>query len=310
LTAPLLTLKIDVDTLRGTREGVPALVRMLVRHQAQATFLFSLGPDHTGWALRRALRPGFFSKVARTSVVEHYGIKTLLYGTLLPAPDIGRLCAQEMRAVEAAGFECGIHAWDHVEWHDKVRNKDAAWTGAMMARAEARFAAIFGHAAATIGAAGWQMNEAAFARHDATGYRYASDGRARLLENGTLADPRCGPYRRPGSACIELPTTLPTLDELLGRTVGGTMLDEANVAAHILSLTAGAARDHVFTLHAELEGQKLAPIFEQLLAGWRTQGYQFASLAGLFKKVKDSPVPEYAGGWGALPGRSGELVLA
>ncbi|RZA14416.1 MAG: xylanase, partial [Lysobacteraceae bacterium] len=47
---PLLTLKIDVDTYRGTREGVPGLVRMLARHGAGATFLFSLGPDHTGWA--------------------------------------------------------------------------------------------------------------------------------------------------------------------------------------------------------------------------------------------------------------------
>ncbi|HWW73168.1 MAG TPA: xylanase, partial [Duganella sp.] len=92
-TTPLLTLKIDVDTFRGTRLGVGNLVRMLGAHRANATFLFSLGPDHTGWALRRALRPGFFSKVARTSVVEHYGLKTLMYGTLLPGPDIGRRCA-------------------------------------------------------------------------------------------------------------------------------------------------------------------------------------------------------------------------
>jgi hypothetical protein len=80
----LLALKIDVDTYRGTREGVPNLVDMLTRHGAGATFLFSLGPDHTGRAVRRALRPGFMKKVSRTSVLEHYGLKTLLYGTLLP----------------------------------------------------------------------------------------------------------------------------------------------------------------------------------------------------------------------------------
>ena len=67
--APLLVLKIDVDTYRGTREGVPNLVRMLTAHGAGATFLFSLGPDHTGWALRRVFRPGFLKKVSRTSVV-------------------------------------------------------------------------------------------------------------------------------------------------------------------------------------------------------------------------------------------------
>src|SRR5579863_6094367 len=100
---PTITLKIDVDTYRGSREGTPNLVELLKRHQAGATFLFSLGPDHTGWALRRAFRPGFFSKVSRTSVVEHYGLKTLMYGVLLPAPDIGASCATQLRAVADAG---------------------------------------------------------------------------------------------------------------------------------------------------------------------------------------------------------------
>jgi peptidoglycan/xylan/chitin deacetylase (PgdA/CDA1 family) len=59
---PNIVLKIDVDTFRGTKEGVPNLVRILKQHQAGATFLFSLGKDHTGWALRRAFRPGFFKR--------------------------------------------------------------------------------------------------------------------------------------------------------------------------------------------------------------------------------------------------------
>lgn len=110
----LIVLKIDVDTLRGTREGVPNLARMLREHEAGATFLFSLGPDHTGWALRRAFRPGFLKKVSRTSVVEHYGLRTLMYGVLLPGPDIGRKplpkCAplprQVLRPASTRGITC------------------------------------------------------------------------------------------------------------------------------------------------------------------------------------------------------------
>ncbi|MBI2226175.1 MAG: 4-deoxy-4-formamido-L-arabinose-phosphoundecaprenol deformylase, partial [Betaproteobacteria bacterium] len=62
-----LALKIDVDTYRGTRDGVPRLVEMLKKHNAGATFLFSLGPDHTGRAIKRVFRPGFMKKVSRTS---------------------------------------------------------------------------------------------------------------------------------------------------------------------------------------------------------------------------------------------------
>jgi undecaprenyl phosphate-alpha-L-ara4FN deformylase len=306
---PQLVLKIDVDTYRGTREGVPQLVRMLSAHGAHATFLFSLGPDHTGWALRRALKPGFFQKVSRTSVLEHYGFKTLMYGTLLPGPDIGARAAAEMRAAQEAGFECGIHTWDHVRWQDNVRQRDAGWTARLMQQAERRYAQVFGAPPHTHGAAGWQMNEHAFARHDAAGYRYASDGRALLRENGALADPAAGPYRLPGSACIQMPTTLPTLDELLGREIDGLTLDTSNIAAHLLKLTAGATRDHVYTLHAELEGQKLAPIFEQLLAGWKQQGYQLASMADYYEKIKDDRLPEYPVSWGEVPGRSGQLIV-
>jgi peptidoglycan/xylan/chitin deacetylase (PgdA/CDA1 family) len=307
--APLLVLKIDVDTWRGTKEGVPNLVRMLQAHGAQATFLFSLGPDHTGWALRRALRPGFFKKVSRTSVVEHYGFKTLMYGTLLPGPDIGVKAAAEMRAARDAGFECGIHTWDHVLWQDNVRNRDAAWTERMMRKSAGRYAQVFGEQPHTHGAAGWQMNLAAFAEHDAMGYKFASDGRAQLLESGALKNPAAGPYRFPGGRCIQMPTTLPTLDELLGREIDGTTISTSNIAAHLLKLTDGAARDHVYTLHAELEGQKLAPIFEQLLTGWKAQGYQLASMEQYYNKIKDDPLPEHPVQWGELPGRSGELII-
>ncbi|MEN9867591.1 MAG: hypothetical protein RL748_3181 [Pseudomonadota bacterium] len=306
---PLVVLKIDVDTYRGTREGVPNLVKLLQQHQAGATFLFSLGPDHTGWAMKRVFRKGFFSKVSRTSVVEHYGIKTLLYGTLLPGPDIGARCQSELRAVQLAGFECGIHTWDHVLWHDSVRHADAAWTKKQMQQSAQRFAQIFGHPPATHGAAGWQMNAHAFAQLDEMSIAHASDGRAALDERGAMCSPEAQPYHLPGSRCIQMPTTLPTLDELLGREIDGHMLTPANVASHILKLTTENRRHHVYTLHAELEGQKLAPVLAQLIQGWQQQGYRCGSMADYAQLLDVCQLPEQAIHWGELPGRSGDLIM-
>ena len=75
MPAPRLALKIDVDTDRGTRVGVPNLVQDLRAAGVPATFLFSLGPDQTGRAITRVFRPGFLKKVGRTSVVQLYGVR-------------------------------------------------------------------------------------------------------------------------------------------------------------------------------------------------------------------------------------------
>jgi peptidoglycan/xylan/chitin deacetylase (PgdA/CDA1 family) len=262
-----LALKIDVDTYRGTREGVPRLVDALQRHNAQATFFFSLGPDHTGRAIKRVFRPGFIGKVSRTSVVEHYGIKTLLYGTLLPGPDIGRKCGDIMRSVRDAGFEVGIHCYDHIRWQDHVASQAAAWTQQEMQRAVDRFTEIFGEAPKAHAAAGWQMNKHALRQTQHLNFDYSSDTR------GT--HPFIPTVNAEIIACPQLPTTLPTLDEIMNR--DGVTLE--NVADYLLKLTANPpATGHVFTLHAELEGSKWMPVFEQLLAAWKQQGYELVSM--------------------------------
>ena len=287
-----LALKIDVDTFRGTREGVPRLAEVLKKHRAGATFLFSLGPDHTGRALRRIFRPGFFSKVQRTSVLEHYGLRTLLYGTLLPGPDIGLRCADILKRTRDEGFEVGIHCWDHVRWQDFVAHEDEAWTEREMALACDRFRDIFAEEPRTWGAAGWQTNVHA-ARFEER-FAYASDTRGRHpflpAWNGALL------------GCPQIPTTLPTLDELIGL--------HADPVQHLLSLTGRMAetRDHVFTAHAELEGGRLLPLLERLLAGWRAQGYELVATEAIFRALRpDLPVCEVT--YGEVPGRSGLLAL-
>lgn len=294
----LLALKVDVDTWRGTREGVPRLLECLRAHGAQATFLFSLGPDHTGRAIKRVFRPGFLKKVSRTSVVEHYGLRTLLYGTVLPGPDIGRREADRLRAVRDAGHEVGIHCWDHIRWQDNVVAKSPAWTRREMTRAAQRFQEIFGEPARTHGAAGWQMNTAAYACERELGLDYASDGRGStpfqpVNDNGqTLGVP-------------QLPTTLPTLDELIG--LDGLTGD--NVDRHLLELTAHAVAPQVYTLHAELEGMRLLETFDRLLAGWTQQGFQLVSGRTLFESLDPAHLPRHNVIMGEIPGRSGRLAL-
>jgi len=293
-----LALKIDVDTLRGTREGVPNLVEILRRHGVHATFLFSLGPDHTGRAIKRVLRPGFVGKVRRTSVVKHYGVRTLLYGTLLPGPDIGKRAADVMQGVRDAGHETGIHCWDHIRWQDGVARAGEAWTYNEMHRACERYTDVFREPPRTHGAAGWQMNVHALRLTQRFGFDYCSDGRG---THPYLPIVNAEPIR-----CPQFPTTLPTLDELIG--AGG--ITEDNVAAHLLEMTA-EPRDwgHVFTLHAELEGMQLAPVLDQLLQGWKAQGWALGPVRSLFDTFEPLALPRCEVSNGTVPGRSGTLLV-
>jgi peptidoglycan/xylan/chitin deacetylase (PgdA/CDA1 family) len=294
----LIALKVDVDTYRGTREGAVRLAELLERLGVRATFLFSLGPDHTGRAIRRAFRRGFLGKVKRTSVLEHYGLKTLLYGVLLPGPHIGRGCRREMQEIARRGFEVGVHTWDHVRWQDGVARASETWTRRELTLARDEFMEVFGRAPLVHGAAGWQMNRHVPALQKELGFHYASDTRGSrpflpLLEDGSPGVP-------------QLPTTLPTFDELIGR----ADLEGVDPVDHLLAVSdAATAREHVFTLHAELEGGKYLTSFERLLRAWQQRGAQLADLATYAAAIDVRSLPRCAIVAGTVPGRSGTLAV-
>ena len=295
-------LKVDVDTLRGTREGVPRLMALLGKLGMDATFYFSVVPDNTGRAMRRVFRKGFAQKVARTSVLKHYGLKTLLYGVLLPGPDIGRRAGAVMRSVHDAGFEVGLHTYDHVRWQDYVAGATAAWTRAEFERGLTAFERVFGFPPQSHAAAGWQINAHGLELEREYGLRYASDTRGGapffpLLAQGI-------------STCPQLPTTLPTFDEILG--LDG--VDESSIADAVFRLSAAAADVapdetlQVFTLHAELEGMRLLDAFESLAVKWRESGASIMRMAKIHELAMRRPLPSRAVGRGEVAGRSGLLA--
>lgn len=289
-----LALKVDAATYRGTLVGVPRLVEALRQADAQATFCFSLGPDHGGrmlGALLAASRKGL-------SALDRHGLATLLYGTLLPGPDIGRRCDGILRGVRDAGFDTGVRSWDGAAWSRRAASASPAWTAKHMQRAIARYEMIFGEAPKSHAAAGWQMNPHALRLTQRLGFGYASDTRG--------SHPFIPVWNAEVVLCPQLPTTLPTLDELLGRE--GRSVDTLH--EDMLALTAQAPPSgHVYTVQADLEGQTLLPVFEKLLAGWKSQGYEIVSLEGLFESLDASRLPRHELVRGAIEGRAGPLML-
>jgi peptidoglycan/xylan/chitin deacetylase (PgdA/CDA1 family) len=293
-----IALKIDVDTLRGTREGVPRLLHLFQSVGARATFLFSLGPDQTGRAIRRAFRPGFFSKVRRTSVLRHYGLKTLLYGTLLPAPHIGKRARAPMQAVANAGFEVGVHVYNHTRWQANVSRAREDSTRREMELACQTFEDIFQRKPQVHGAAGWQISAQVPALEEKMGFRYASDTRGTgaflpVVEGKVIRVP-------------QIPTSLPTLDELLGLEA----LGDTSPFDHLLQLSQSrAVTNEVYTAHAELEGGEFLGEFEHLLRTWKSEGVELIDLATMAAQLDLNGLPRCPIVAGCVEGRSGELAV-
>jgi peptidoglycan/xylan/chitin deacetylase (PgdA/CDA1 family) len=223
--------------------------------------------------VKRVFRRGFVRKVMSASPAASYGIRTMLYGTLLPAPDIGKRkeAVARMREAAAAGHECGVHAWDHVDWHDRLPGMERSEVFETFGRASDRFEEIFGRAAEVAGAPGWTANGLSVEAYEARGIRVASDSRGGAPFR---------PLRSDGSpsAIVEVPSTLPTLDELLAFEEFQGEKREGTVG-YLRRAVTEASGTSVHSIHTEIEGGRaLAPLFERQMAAWMAEGVRFVTL--------------------------------
>jgi undecaprenyl phosphate-alpha-L-ara4FN deformylase len=246
--------KIDVDTHQGLRDGVPRLARILVAEGVTASFYIAMGPDNSGRAVVRVLRnPGFLKKMRRTKAVRMYGLRTVLSGTLLPSRPIALAFPNLVRGLKRSGFEVGVHGWDHVRWQDEIDSLGEAGIRAELGEALEAYRAIFREPARSFAAPGWRTNAIALRALDSMELGYRSDTRGtapfRCRVDGEV-------FKTP-----ELPTTLPTLDEVMGR----EDLPDARAVLEFYLTQFAPGRLNVHTVHAETEGMAELQSFTDLI---------------------------------------------
>jgi len=237
--------------------------------------------------VKRVFRRGFVRKVMSASPAASYGLATMLYGTLLPAPDVGRRkdAVARMREAEAAGHECGVHAWDHVDWHDRLPGMGRAEVFETFGRAADRFAEVFGRPAQVAGAPGWTANGLSVEAYEGRGVRVSSD---------TRGGPPFRPIRADGtpSTLVEVPSTLPTLDELLAWEEFRGSAREATVGS-LRRAVAGSPGVAVHSVHAEIEGGRaFSGLFGRQLEAWAADGVSFVTLSEAAAAAAETPARE------------------
>ncbi len=293
----VLALKVDVDTEIGLRDGAPRLLELFERLGVRASWYVTMGPDRTGLSALRVFRQrGFLGKMLRSRATRIYPWQTMLRGTLLPPVPIAAGHPDRLREIAAAGHELGVHGWDHVRWHDHLGRLADAEVDAEVRQATELFGAILSRPPEGFAAPGWQCTGASLRVVDAAGFRYRSDTRGAF------------PYRPQAdgyaSSIPEIPTTLPTLDEVLGSGRGSAVSEIS--AAYLREIRDGSLNVH--TIHTEIEGGPCLEHLEDLLRRVRDR-LAIATLgevAANLPPIADLPLCRVVPG--RLPGRGGTVA--
>lgn len=283
-------LRIDVDTFRGTKFGVPKLCELLAAYSVSASFFFSVGPDNMGRHLWRLLRPVFFWKMLRTKAASLYGWNILLRGTFWPGPIIGEKLGPIIRSTFEAGHEVGLHAWDHHAWQARMNVMDDDALYGELKKGYDLLTKILGKPPTCSAVPGWKCNEAVLLAKSRFPFDYNSDCRGRsifhpIINGRELLQP-------------QVPVTLPTYDEVIGR----DGVTDSNYNDYMLSQLE-PVKLNVLTIHAEVEGMACLEMFEQFIRRACSKGFLFVPLRVLLEEYSQrDPAAIVAG---EIPGRQG-----
>ena len=262
-------LRIDVDTMRGTRLGIPALLHLLDQHQLKATFFFSVGPDNMGRHLWRLMRPAFLFKMLRSNAVSLYGWDVLLRGTMWPGSLIGKHCDDIIQEAMSCGHEIGLHAWDHHRWQTKVASMSVQHIILPeLQKAKDMLEEITDKPVTSSAAPGWRCTDTALLEKEKLNFSYNSDCRGHSIFYPMIAGVQLS---QP-----QIPVTLPTYDEV----IGSNGINNSNYNDFLLSQIKNNQLN-VLAIHAEAEGICCIDLFKDFLTKARSRAIHFTPLKKL-----------------------------
>ncbi len=273
-----VALRIEISSLSGALDSLPGILNVLDEHQVSATFFVSLGPDHSKSPFHNLLPAGLLGR--------------------LPATRIGRRALQNLRQIPGDGHEVGIGSYTPCLWRQDVAFRSEQWTRREVAAAVDEFESVFGRSPDCHSACNWQINASLLQMEDEFNFRFASDTRGKTAFYPQFQEVR--------GSTVQIPTTLPTLDELLR--MDGVDLD--NVHGYLFAECQRILpHGEIFSFIPGENGAELLPVLERMIVMWKGAQWDLQTLGQLHDKLDDAELKRHQIGWGEVTGREGFVAM-
>jgi len=266
-----IAFKVNITTIKGLTQGVPALLTLFESYKVKADFMFSFGIEDNKGFIKRLL--------CRTD-------KMVLQEAKL------------FQQVTEQGHYAGIYSYNPQKWFKKVTKADDEWVENNLNQAAAAFMQIFDRQPKSHSAAGWQIHPEMLLKEREIGLLYASDTRGKY--------PFLPSYRTTHGKVPQIPVTLSTFSELLNQkqwtidNLHEALFDEIQ---YILPY------GHVFELDAEQAGVTLIEALEKVLVVWKGCQAEFGALRDLYQQLDLEKLPRHEVGWGEQAGFKGFVAM-
>jgi undecaprenyl phosphate-alpha-L-ara4FN deformylase len=273
-----LAFRVEVSSLGGALSGVPKILELLKQYDIQASFILSLGPSYSDTPLM--------------GVVS----RTLLRG--FSSSNIEKGAGDNLREIADSGHEVGVAPYDPGGWRTKAAYGDMNYTREAVEQSLGAFRRLFGRAPRLHGATGWQVNPHLFTLEQSFGFSYASDVRGKTLFFPSLQNAT--------SLCLQIPTTLPTFDEMLKQ----DGVHEHNVDQYLFAESQRVLpHGEVFSLNADDVARGLLPALERLIVMWRGSQWEFHTFAGMVDGLDKSRLKRHYVGWTQVNGHDQHVAM-
>ncbi len=278
-----ISLKVDICSRRGAEQGVSNLLELFEQYGVKASFFFS--------SCLVSGNPGILHALSRAKEVfgrSHCGDE---------ATPSDRF-SEAVQKVAKAGHDVGLKAHDPLVWIKRAAVADEDWTRHQLALSVDFMRQVLGDTQLLFAAAGWQVNAHLLAQEEKLGVVFASDTRGKYPFYPELQKIR--------SSCPQIPTTLPTLVEMLGR----AGVDKSNVHEYLYADSRYILpHGHVYSVQAEQEGIEHLDIMEKLLVMWKGQEGELRPLSAVYGELNLDRLPCHQIGWAEMEGGDGHIAM-